>query len=158
MGDKPKLILRKNALLDGVTDGELRHARRRGELVLVGRGGLVAAGEFDDASPEQKHLYSVVLAVAKSSPDAVVSHVSAAIIHGIDVWGASLRRVHMTMNAQSGGRISRVRHVHAAPLGAHEVVTVSGIVVTSVARTIVDIARTESFETAAVVGDSALHK
>ena len=47
-------------------------------------------------------------------------------------------------------------HVHVAPLHVDEIVMVDGVVVTSMARTVVDIARTVPFEQAVVVSDAAL--
>ena len=50
------------------------------------------------------------------------------------------------------------RHVHAVPLAAEDVtVTKDGLAVTSVSRTVVDLARTVGFEQAVVIGDGALH-
>ena len=56
----------------------------------------------------------------------------------------------------SGGRRGRIVHVHVAPLHFDEIVIVDGIAVTSIARTLVDIARTVPFEQAVVVLDAAL--
>ncbi|WP_433558065.1 hypothetical protein ACQPWY_05085 [Pseudonocardia xinjiangensis] len=49
-------------------------------------------------------------------------------------------------------------HVHAAPLEPEEIVTIGGLAVTSVARTLVDLARAVPFEQAVVVADAALHR
>jgi len=72
--------------------------------------------------------------------DSVVSLVSAAILLGLPVW-ALLTRVHVTRNGSGGGRIHRCLHVHVGPLDAEELVDIDGIAVTSLARTVVDLAR-----------------
>ncbi|MDQ4117348.1 MAG: hypothetical protein M3235_10370, partial [Actinomycetota bacterium] len=85
-----------------------------------------------------------------------MSHLSAAALHGLPLWGVPLRTVHVTRDARSGGRRTRLLHVHPAPIGPDEVVTVRGLRVTSPARTVVDIARTARFESAVVIADAAL--
>ncbi len=86
-------------------------------------------------------------------PDAVISHVSAAVLHGLPTWRTSLRRGHATRNRSSGGR--RV-HIHVTPLEPDAITVEDGISVTTVARTVVDIARSAPFEEAVVVADAAL--
>jgi len=86
-----------------------------------------------------------------------VSHVSAAVLHGLRVWGIPSDRVHVTRDrCRTGARRGSRVHAHSAPLDAEDVVMVGGVPTTSVARTVVDIARTAPFEQAVVVADSAL--
>ena len=93
---------------------------------------------------------------ATIAPDAVVSHVSAAIVHGLDVWNADLSRVHITRNrARGGGRSSGVRAVHTSPYTDEEVVDFDGVRVTALARTVADCARSLPFETAVCIADFA---
>jgi hypothetical protein len=95
--------------------------------------------------------------LADLSPDAVVSHVSAAVIHGLRVWGVPLDRVIVTRaRRRSGARQGSRVHVHCAPLEPDEIMLVEGVAVTSVPRTVVDVARTVGFEQAVVVADAAL--
>lgn len=91
------------------------------------------------------------------SDGAVASHVSAAVLHGLPTWGMSLERVHVSRDRhRSGGRVGRRIHVHSVPLNADEVVAVGGTVVTSAARTVVDLARSIPVEQAVVVADAVL--
>ncbi|RZT88273.1 hypothetical protein EV383_5212 [Pseudonocardia sediminis] len=90
------------------------------------------------------------------SPDAVVSHQSAAALHGLWLWNVSFAQVHVTRTRRHGGRRTPSLHVHAAPADSDDVVPVDGLAVTSVARTVADLARTVPFEQAVVVADSAL--
>lgn len=48
--------------------------------------------------------------------------------------------------------------IHSADLEPDEITVVNGIRVTTPPRTVIDIARTEPFEQAVVIGDSALHQ
>jgi hypothetical protein len=87
----------------------------------------------------------------------VVSHASAAVLRALPTWGMRLDRVHVTRARRNGGRAGRQVHVHTAPLDPDEIDVVDGIAVTSVARTVVDLARTVAFEPAVAVADAALH-
>ncbi len=110
------------------------------------------------SDPVEKHAVLTRTTVSKIAPDSVVSHVSAAVLHGLPLWQVALGRVHVTRSRRTGGRISALLHVHASMLADEEVDSIDGVVVTSVARTIVDLACTESFERALVPADAALHR
>jgi hypothetical protein len=150
------LTLRSSLLSIGVTDGEVRRALRDGALTTIRRGTYLAGQPPEH--PDERHLLLVQAARRHLVPDAVVSHVSAALLHGIDLWSAPMGRVHVTRARAYGGRRGQRVHVHVAPLMAEAVRVVDGVPVTSVARTVVDVARTEPFEQAVVAADSALHK
>ena len=124
---------------------------------MVRRGAYVPAAErrLDDAVA--RHALTVRAAMRTMSPHAVVSHVSAAALHGLVLWDVALNRVHVTRNRRSGGRRTKALHVHTAGLEADEVVEVDGVVATSVPRTLADLARTLPFEQALVVADAALY-
>lgn len=151
--DHVRLFTRRELLAQGFDDGEIRGRRRRGELFTLRRGAYAAA--LPEA-PEDRHAVQVRATVEQVSPDAAVSHLSAAVLYGFPVWGHPLRRVQMTRNRRSGARLTDDLHVHAAPLEPWELVVVDGITVTSVARTLVDVARQVGFEQAVVVADAAL--
>lgn len=127
---------------------------RDGSLHAIRRGAYVTDASED---PAAQHALLVRAAMAELSPDAVVSHVSAAVLHGLRVWGVPLDRVTVTRaRRRSGARAGSRVHVHCAPLDADEIVLVEGVPVTSVPRTVVDVARTVGFEAAVVVADAAL--
>lgn len=94
---------------------------------------------------------------AKVGSDSVFSHVSAAVLHGLPLWNVDLRRVHTTRPTPTGGYSSRRLHVHPGPVPSDHVVVVDGLATSSVAWTVVSLARTLPFEEAVVVGDAALH-
>jgi hypothetical protein len=156
------LVRRRELLAAGYADDELRRGVRAGLLAVVRRGTYVPADAVPDG-PEAGHALRVCAALPEFAPDAVVSHVSAAVLHGLPVWGIPLDRVHLTRPRRSGARRGTVVHVHAAPVDADEVVGVhepgrGGLPVTSVARTVVDLARELDFERAVAVADAALHR
>ena len=65
--------------------------------------------------------------------------------------GQRLGRVHVTVARRTGARRDDRLHMHSAPLMPNEIVMVDGLAVTSVARTVVDVARTAPFEPAVAV-------
>ncbi|MQA15159.1 MAG: hypothetical protein GEV09_13600 [Pseudonocardiaceae bacterium] len=139
----------------GYSDKEIRRMLRTGSLTVVRRGAYAVGTPPDGAAA--RHELRLRADLEHLTDDAVGSHVSAAVLHGLPTWGISLERVHVSRDrGRSGGRVGRRVHVHAAPLDADEVVAVGGIAVTSVARTVVDLARSVPFEQAVVVADAAL--
>ncbi|MFC4947598.1 type IV toxin-antitoxin system AbiEi family antitoxin domain-containing protein [Pseudonocardia sp. GCM10023141] len=145
---------RRSLLAAGVTEDELRRWLRAGSLVPLRRGAYATGLP---PRPEDQHLLQALAAARELAPDAVLSHVSAAVLHGLDVWGVSLDRVHVTRHRRSGVRIGRQIHVHAATLAPHEIVSLHGLRVTSLARTVADNARSLPMPPAVVIADSALH-
>ena len=94
--------------------------------------------------------------MAQSAPGAVVSHVSAAVLRTVPVPYADLSKVHLTRDRDGGGRTRRWVRVHGARLPEQDVTTLDGLAVTALARTFVDVARTESTRTSVAAGDAIL--
>ena len=134
---------------------------RKGVLVRVGRGAYVRGALAKKAEGSQAGEQALALAsmFAAGRIAVVGSHQSAAIIHGIDLLGRRSPGVTVTHRPGVGSGSGRpgVR-VHRAALPASHVILRGGVPVTSVARTVVDLARTSSFRSGVVVADSALHR
>ena len=150
----PMVLLRSELRAAGYTDHEVARLRRRGELVPVRRGAYLRGGLPVD--PVQQHLNAIRAAVAQLGPWAVVSHVSAAVLHGWGTWAIPLDRVWVARPKRSAARTTGNLQVRSAPLGPEEIGCVDGIAVTSAARTVVDLARTVGFEQAVIIADQAL--
>ena len=152
-----RIVSRSDALSRGISDAELQRYCRTRAWRRLRPGRFVSRDEFDALPREDKHrVIAEAVFDATIAPDAVVSHVSAAIFHGLDVWNADLSRVHITRNrARGGGRSSAVRAVHTSPYTDAEVVDFDGVRVTALARTVADCARSLPFETAVCVVDFA---
>lgn len=151
-----RIRLRRELLAAGFAADEVQQQLRSGDLVRLRRGAYTEDRVPDE--PERRHPLLVRAALAQVAPDAVVSHVSAAVLHGIAAWGTDLSRVHVTRSRRSGARRGPGVHVHAAPLEPDEVVAIDGMAVTSAARTLVDLARALPFEQAVCLLDDALHR
>lgn len=148
--DDNGLVHRDSVLRVGLADKHLAAAVREGRLTRLRAGTYLLT---TPSSPEHRHHLRVV---ASTQPDTVVSHHSAAVLHGFAMLRPAFERVHTTSGSSAGGRISRTRHMHAGPLDDVDVVGHDGLLVTSAARTAVDVACHGDFDQALVVFDSAL--
>jgi hypothetical protein len=148
------LVRRAEALADGMSDDELARRVRRGELVRLQRG-TYASGPLPDATAEL-HATVVIATVAGLRLPGAVSHLSAAVLHGLPTWNVRFDRVHVTRRPPANGSGTRRVHLHVARLDDDEVTELNGLAVTDLARTAVDVARTLPFEQAVVIVDAAL--
>ena len=140
--------------LAGFGPHELARLADRGELVRLRRGTyLPAAAAAPD--PVGRHRQLVEATWPLLGGGSVVSHVSAAVLHGLPVWTQRLTHVQVTRVDGRGKRRGNV-HVHVAPLLADEVVEIDGLLVTSLGRTVVDLGRELPLAQAVAAGDAAL--
>ena len=156
MTDDPALVLRRAALADGYSDDELAARVRRQQWVRLRRGAYYDGTLPDDAVARHRLLVTATLAALRRP--AVVSHQSAAVLHGFPLWRTRLDRVHVTRRPPAWHDTSRILSAHVAQLPDDHLVEVDGVVATSPVRTALDLARTLPFEAAVVVLDAALHE
>ena len=102
-------------------------------------------GVRDDGAPQWVRDRDRVRAAALTC-EAVVSHESAAFLHGIPFLRPDRRYVHFTIDRTSGGWKRRKQYVHARPLPADQVAILDGVRVTSRCRTAVDVAMSGGLE------------
>jgi hypothetical protein len=126
--------------------------------VVIRRGAYVLAPDHRLDDPAARHVLLVAAEKARVAPDAVISHVSAAVLHGLPVWGVPLDRVHVTRSRPTGARAGAKVVVHSAPVPSRQVTYAAGMALTTPARTLVDLARRYSFESAVVALDAALRR
>lgn len=136
-------------------------ARRRGwpdatfsRAVQAGRPQRVRRDHFTDGPIDQ---VVAAVAAARAYRGSVVSHRSAALLHGLPLYDRPPERPELTVEPRGTGR-AREAHVHRARLAADDVTVLHGVPVTSPARTVVDLARSASHRDAVVAGDAALHE
>jgi hypothetical protein len=142
----------------GHSDREIAQLVRSAHWIRFRRGYYCFADMWSRLDDRGKHLVRC-RAVQHSLGDRVaLSHVSGAVVHGLDVWGADLSRVHVTRLDGASGRIERDVVHHEGRLGADEVTTVDGLRVLPVLRCAVECASTSRSEAALVVFDSLLHR
>lgn len=137
---------------EGWTPYDIRKALATGVLLRVKRGVYAPGGALDE---RDAHL-RLLRARASESADNVISHVSAAVLHGLPVRKAALSRVHVTRPGTAHGKTSVNQVLHNRPLDARDVVVLDGVRVTSLVRTIVDVAHCEPFGWAVAAADAGL--
>ncbi len=138
---------------EGMTRNELRRACRLGEWERIRHGAYLRAGERDE---RDSHRLLIEATLAAAGSDCVVSHMSAAVLHGLPLVSEHLDRVWVTRPRGGHGRHGPVMHVRRCPIDDDEIVLVAGIPVTSLRRTAVDLARVLSYEWGVIMCDAAL--
>ena len=133
----------------GWSDAALHRAVRTGRIRRLRRGAYAAPDSARDP---------VIQAVAaqQACRGSVVSHRSAALVHGLPLFGPLPDRPDLTVAPRTTGDVAQA-HLRRATLRDHDVAVVDGVPVTSVARTLVDLARWCGAETAVVAADYALN-
>jgi hypothetical protein len=149
-----ELLLRRAAVAAGWSDDELGRHARGGRLARLRRGAYLPGAVPVD--PAARHRLLVRATLAGLRRPAVVSHQSAAVLHGLALWGVGLGRVHVTRRPPASSEAGRLLRSHVARLRDDEVLTVDGVAVTSPVRTALDLARTLPIEPTVVVLDAAL--
>ena len=126
--------------------GELRHVRR----------GAYADPVSEELEPRIAHLELLEATIRQSSPDVVASHMSAAAVHGLPILESRPRPSPADPKPAGRTEEATVHEVRGLPLHSTEVVIVDGALVTSLARTVLDLACALSMQKAVAVGDAAL--
>ncbi len=151
-----RIVRRSEALADGIADHELRALYTRGGWERLVNGVYVPSSVLTGMSEQDRHRLLIDAMLPVISADHVVSHRSAALLHELPLPVGGFGKVHVTRHRRGGGRTNTAVTVHCAPSVSS--VTVDGISVTSLARTVVDLARTETLLSAVIAGDVALKR
>lgn len=129
---------------------------RSGELLRLRRGAYQLAAVSDlQLTPETDHRRLVWATAPQLLPDSVISHGSAAVLHGLPAWSEQLRRVHVT-RASQGARRRHFVETHRAPLRNEDFMFIDQVCTTTLPRTLLDIGRTWPYGRAVAAGDHAL--
>jgi len=141
-------------------------ARRR-EYIALFRGSHVRAEYWHTLDRHGQYRLRVTAAAASdpalrapgdtADQRIVVSHESAAALWRLPSVGPWPTRVHALVPTARGGRSTAVFVRHAVGLPA-DLVTIDGMLVTSLARTVVDLSRSAPFPHAVAVVDAALRR
>ena len=142
-------------LLAETTRRELIERVNQGELVRIASGMYVDGLDLS-GRPEQIHFVKVRAHAQRCAH--VVSHVSAAVLHGLPVPAADLTEVHFSRPGSSGNDLVGDRRLHAGCPAEEWLTEVDGIRVTNIARTLIDLARTEPHLASVAASDAALHR
>lgn len=118
-------ILRADLLDLGVTDSQIKAARRAGDLVRLRVGTYAPRGHADLSEAERYRL--LCFAVQDKLPsDVVLSHHSASVIHSGVAYGFDLTKVHVTRLGTTTARAEAGIVHHGGLLPESDVVEVGG--------------------------------
>lgn len=133
----------------GWSDSALTRAVRAGRVIRLRRDQYVAGPDTGDPTLS-------AIAAARSCSGSVISHRSAALLHGLPLLLSPPERPDLTVQP---GRTGDVRNalLHRAGMRSRDVVEIDGLPVTSIARTVVDLARAGPVPAGVVAADAALY-
>jgi very-short-patch-repair endonuclease len=151
----------------GLSRRQLKNRLTSGELVHIRHGAYANAerlGAADNLAvagdPAPLHAFHVLAALRTSREAGAASHQSAAILHGFDLKDpVPAERVFLTRPPREQGRTvnnSPFLRVHRAELPRTDLTKRYSLPVTTLDRTVIDLARTLPFMESVVVADSAL--
>src|SRR5215213_10824205 len=102
---------------DGYTPGELSRLVRKGDLTRIRRG-CYGPAQTESPDPSEQHRRLVRATFPLVAPDAVASHASAAVVHGLPLFATTLTLVQLTRAEIPGGKARSAIKLHAASLDA----------------------------------------
>jgi hypothetical protein len=150
------LTLTRDLVTPGERSAFFTRARKR-EFIAVFRGVYVRADLWNAMGPDERYRARVKAAAALADRDLVFAYQSAAAQWRLPWVGGWPHQAHILENAATGGRSKAMLLRHTVGIPA-DLVEIDGLTVTSLARTVVDLARSASFGPAVAVADAALHR
>lgn len=131
----------------------LLRAYKRGDILRTARRVYVLKEQWNQLKPIERERRTI-RALATLHPTWVFSHVSAAVIHKLEVGYRQLGIIHVACEPRSHARSSAsiCRHVTTGD----QIVRVDGVNVTSLERTAFDCMRSSRFPRALAIADSTL--
>lgn len=149
------LLRNDDLLLRGLSPRRLAQALQAGKLVRIRPGVFVRGDAWRAAKPEARVVARAHALAAVSVIPPIFSHETAAAAHELPLYRPDRERVHTIATAdRPGAAFGVVRH--RGELSDDDVVEIDGLRVTSLARTVADVARTATFEQAVTIADAAL--
>lgn len=152
------LLFRRYTVQENLSDEQLRMAVRGGVLVRVHHGSYMPQEEWLALREEERLMARTLSHAHLHGRRAVYSHHSAAAIWGLPLYHLRDEQVHVLTSRSSRGRSSAGVRRHADEWEDDEVCDVGGLRVTSLERTVRDIACTRNVELAVAVADAGLRK
>ena len=151
-------MTRRDLIAGGMTRKGISDAVTQGALTVLAPGYYVdpvELGRFD----EHRHLSLALGVVANMADGTALAGVSAAVNLGLPVLGADLSHVHVARAGMraSGTQVTSISVLHRN-VTPQELAPIGEVLSTSVARTIIDVARTQSVRAATSAGDAALRR
>ena len=139
-GTWPDLQLAAERPFGELSRQSLARQARTGLSVRVARGGYEEAAVWEQLTPRERHIVRARAMTATGRQLPVLSHFTAAAVHGLPFLGSWPDEIHTIIGKSTGGRSRSGVVKHAIRLDDADVVEVDGLRVTSLARTVIDVA------------------
>ncbi|MFJ4219747.1 hypothetical protein [Curtobacterium luteum] len=157
---EPLPIIRASAMHEAGADATTlrRRTTREGpdRLVRVGPNAFVHHRRWDAAGPRQRYVTRVYARLGRLGTRATASHDSAAALHGLPALHGWDVPVHATVPTSMYRGRTDTLVLHTRPAAGHDRVPAGAIHVTTVPRTVADIALVGDFRSGVAVADAAL--
>ncbi|MCH5644896.1 MULTISPECIES: hypothetical protein [unclassified Gordonia (in: high G+C Gram-positive bacteria)] len=157
--DNP-LVFRRDIVPKGTSDWEIRQALRDKTIERVWWGTYVRVTESDDEDTitrrEERYLDMIRAALRTGRPNRFLSHQSAAAMLKIPLLQPDLSTVHFV--SRRSGRTSPNLAIHQTDVPDEHLVTIDGTTMTSIGRTVCDVAMTGTPRQALCALDSGLYQ
>jgi hypothetical protein len=159
------LITRPAALEAGFDDRDIARFVRGGAWIVVRRGVYAEAafwlhhgGDVFAGQDHQRRLRSRAVHLGIGSTEAVFSHDSAALEHGLPLLSPAGDLVHVTTAGSTDTHRGRGVAHHRSPFDPTSVEVIDGLPVLGLARTAVDLGREHGYLSGLVAMDAALRR
>ena len=157
LGSDGGVILRREAMEMGYDDRAIAAKLRSGEWVRVRHGSYVESKSWKPLDAEDRHRVTARAVLKTAKSPAVLSHLTAAIEWGADVWDIDLSEVHITRRDRKCGRREAGVCQHRGKVDAEAIAVHDGVPLLGAARTVVDVTTQCDVEHGLVVTNSLLH-
>lgn len=152
--DRGVALVKRMAAL-GIPDQQLRGAAGRAEFTRIRRGAYALRSDTAVPDRDTAYLRRLVAVVGTRRSAVVLSHHSAALLHGLPVADGWPLAVHILESPESRRRSKNGVIVHRSAAIA-EVVAIDEMLATGLTRTVIDLAAEGTFADAVCVADAAL--
>lgn len=153
--DELGVFLRAEAIGQGYDDKDISRSLRAGVVTRVRHGSYVFTDTWASLTPGQRHVL-LGRAVMRRVGGVALSHTTAALAHGLDVWDADLSRAHVTRLDGGAGRTEADLVHHEGVAGPDDLVSVLGVAATTPVRAALETATLLGTERGMVTASSGL--
>lgn len=150
-----EILTIRNGSHSGAERRSLSRDVERGLLVRLRSGAYVERRAYEAMTPEGRHIVRMRAFAAVSDRPPMFSHWSAAVVRGYPVHRSRLEVVHTTVDERRGRGQEGVS-AHLFRVQPEQIQAVGDLLVTSAARTVIDIAGASPFEEGVMTADHAL--
>lgn len=148
---------RGDAVDCGYTDLDLAAAVKSGEIIRLRQGAYAIESTYKECDATQRHLLLARAAVARQGGAVALTGPSAAAAHGLVLHDLDLSQVHLVrLDKGSPRREAGIVHHTVSGDIADQVISLEGLPVIDVARTVWEVASTGSLAAGVCAADSAL--